>query len=188
MKENSGISLSQLNGIDNHVIASVADNSTSIASHAAFRNDSNPKWTLPKTYMDESDASRVEIILKWILNGESIVNIISGTHKITNITSRLDSMKYNGYLRLLEIDLSIIRSYMTENSWILLEDFKQKHLQDKWICPQCHSILEQGTRKWQCGKCLFWHHEKCSKPKEIKRSVKDPDSTSLFCLACFFVL
>lgn len=167
---------------------STPDNTKSIESFANLQDNSQakPMWAVPRPYEDESDQKKVEIISKWVLIG-NFDNILNGTTKITNITTHLENMHYNGYLRLFGIDLCIIQRYMTDNSWILLEDFKQKHKNDKWICPQCQQILEQNTSTWQCGRCLFWHHENCSQPKVIKRQ-QNSDLTDFLCLACFFVL
>lgn len=141
----------------------------------------------PKSYREEPTQKKAELLLKWISNNGSLDGILNGTTKITNITTKLKDMKYNGYLRLFDIDLTIIKTFMSENSWILLQDFKLKHKQDKWMCPQCHLFLEQDSSTWQCDRCLFWHHEKCSSPKEIRRQ-ENLGLPFRLCLACFFVL
>lgn len=165
--------------IDKHAEATVADNSKSIELNTA----SQSKWTVPKPFRDEPILKRAELMLKWILGDENFENILNGTKKITNITVLLNNMKYNGYLRLFGLDLDIMKIYITESSFILLQDFKLKHKEDKWICPQCQSFLEKQCR-WQCDRCLFWHHEKCSQPKDMR----SPCSNYRLCLACFFIL
>lgn len=94
-------------------------------------------------------------------------------------------MKFNGYLRLFEIDMNILMDRMANSSKLLFEDFKNKRKSDAWKCPQCLSLLAEDSKKWKCDRCLFWHHEKCAKAKQVKRPAK-PDA--LLCTSCFFVL
>lgn len=127
------------------------------------------------------------MILKWIFGLESSENIISGKEKIKNITVRLSKMRFNGYLRLFEIDMNIFNDFMSESSWTLFEDFKSKRRLDAWKCPQCSSLFMESSLKWKCDRCLFWHHEKCAKARLIKQIEESVSEFSL-CDSCFFAL
>lgn len=92
------------------------------------------KWVGPKPFESESTADKVSLILKWIFGSKSHEKIVSG-EKIANITTLLERLQFNSYLRLFEIDMNIMKVHMTENSWILFTDFKKKRENDKWKCP-----------------------------------------------------
>lgn len=133
----------------------------------------------------ESAEKKISIILKWIFGSISCENYLSGSDKIKNIIMHLERMKFNGYLRLFEIDLFILKSYMTENSWIMYNDFKEKHREDAWKCPQCSNLFSKNAQKYQCVKCLFWYHEKCSPPRNFS---KQSSTNVSMCTCCFFSL
>lgn len=140
--------------------------STNVNSTTRITNstdDNSKKWIYPKAFKDESDKIKISMILKWIFGFDSYENIISGKEKIKNIMVRLQKMGFNGYLRLFEIDMSIIKDFMSESSWILFEDFKSKRQLDEWKCPHCSSLFSSDSMKWKCDRCLFWHHVKCAK-------------------------
>lgn len=91
-------------------------------------------------------------------------------------------MSSNGYLRIFEIDLDIIKKYMTETSLILFLDFKEKRQNDAWICPLCQDIATVMQQRWKCARCLFFIHTSCAKPKY---SNWNADSLEHFCFDCF---
>lgn len=137
-----------------------------------------------KTFMDECKEKQIKLVLKWIVEPTELSDILSGNQQIRKITYLLDGMLFNGYLRLFDIDLSMIKKYFTPISWTMLESYKANHKDDNWVCPQCRRHFKSADGKWKCERCLFWYHEKCSKPQEAKRS----DSDVLFCCTCFFNL
>lgn len=145
------------------------------------------KWTQPKPFADEPVKIRIAMVLKWILASDKHDNILSGEEKLTNITVRLGKMKFNGYLRLFEIDMNIIKDYMTDSSWTLYKDFEKKHKKDAWKCPQCSLIFEKSASKWKCHRCLFYFHNKCSKPMQTKLNENSGEGIPL-CNSCFFAL
>lgn len=143
-------------------------------------------WVHPKAFNDETDEMKISIILKWIFGLESYENVINGKEQIKNITVRLNKMKFNGYLRLFEIDMNILKGFMSECSWKLFEDFKSKHELDSWKCAQCTSLFKSGSMKWKCDRCRFCYHEKCTQAKKIQR--KELQSEYSLCNSCFFGL
>lgn len=145
------------------------------------------QWLHPKAFTNESEDTKISMILKWIFGPDSYEGILNGKVKINNITVRLEKMKFNGYLRLFEVDMSIILNRMTVSSWTLFNDFKTKRQNDAWKCPQCTSMFAQNTLKWKCQRCLFWYHEKCTKERKIKCKENLDEDYSL-CDSCFFAL
>lgn len=141
------------------------------------------QWSHPKRFKDESNDAKISMIIKWILTSGSHEGILSGAEKITNIPTRLKAMKFNGYLRLWEVDTNILKNFMSESSWTLLTDFKTKHKDDAWKCPHCNSFFAHDQVKWRCERCIFFYHEKCAK----ERKIKGIEGYSL-CDSCFFAL
>lgn len=143
------------------------------------------QWSHPKRFEDESVEAKISMILKWIFGSDPHDGILSGVEKISNITTRLTKMKYNGYLRLCEVDTNMLMNSMTETSRILFNDFKTKHKDDEWKCPLCNFIFthNQMEVKWKCERCIFFYHEKCAKKREIKGKVEYS-----LCDSCFFLL
>lgn len=172
---------------------------------------SPPHFGPVKTFMEECKEKQIEMTLKWIVNPTELADILNGNNQIRNITSLLDNLQFNGYLRLFEIDtskikkkidlsdcdklitscdsyfdvdLGIIEKYFTPVSWTMLGNYKTNHKNDTWICPQCRRHFGRADGKWKCERCLFWYHETCSRPKKVKRSNTD----AYFCCSCFFNL
>lgn len=141
------------------------------------------QWMHPKRFMDESEEVQTCMIMKWILGSGPHAGISSGAEKIPNITTRLKTMKFNGYLRLLEVDTNNIMDHLTEGSRILFNDFKTKHKDDAWKCPHCNHVFLLNDVKWKCERCLFFYHGKCAK----ERKIKGKEEYSL-CDSCFFAL
>lgn len=141
-----------------------------------------------KPFVEESNGIQIELILKWLK--------IPQTDKleIRNITTYLSAMKFNGYLRLFEIDMLIVKPLMTDISWELFEDFQSKHLNDVWMCPICDLPCKSDSTRWKCVRCLYWYHNACAKPQLV---TKNSQNVTLFdvvvetyelCLSCFFDL
>lgn len=141
------------------------------------------QWSHPKPFKDESDEAKLCMILNWIYGPGSHEGILIGTEKINNITIFLKKMKFNGYLRLVGVDMNILKSRMSENSWTLFEDFQSKHKDGAWKCPQCNSFFAHDQVKWKCDRCLFFYHEICAEERKIKGN----EEYSL-CSSCFFAL
>lgn len=64
-----------------------------------------------KTFIDEPEKNQIELILKWIVEPAMLSDILGGNQQIRNITVLLEGMRFNGYLRLFDINLSMIREY-----------------------------------------------------------------------------
>lgn len=171
----------------NSTISIPEENADKFNSETKSSTSTGNKWTRPKPFEDEPVEMQVSMILKWIFAGDKYEKIMTGSEKLTNITTRLEKMKYNGYLRLFEIDMNIVKEYMTDSSWILYQDFKKKRERDAWKCPLCTLILEQNASNWKCHRCLFHFHEKCSKPMKTKLNGNSGESISL-CSTCLFAL
>lgn len=138
-----------------------------------------------KPFAEETQSMKTKMILTWILNEEPSEDILNGKKKVQNVTTYLNKMKNNSYLRLFEdVDLTMIKDFMTSTSWILLQDFREKHINDKWICPKCNSFLRTNQKFWQCERCLFWYHEKCLTGHIVK--ARGNSSEMLLCGVCFF--
>lgn len=138
----------------------------------------------PKPFAKESRSKQLEIVLKWFLDADSVKNVLNGTMTIQNITEHLEKMKFNGYTRLFDIDLSILKEYLTERSFTLLNAFKIRRKADSCICPQCTFHIEVYDTKWNCERCLFWWHGSCSQFKEVTNS----DNNYKLCYGCFWEL
>lgn len=132
----------------------------------------------------ESDEVKISIVLKWIMQQEPCADILSGKEVIKNIVAYLDKMNYNGYLRLFDIDLNLLKTYMTSISWSLLQDYASKHKNDLWVCPHCKLIFKGNDVKWRCERCLFWYHENCAQPKKLTGQ----DGSYILCFTCLFGL
>lgn len=72
------------------------------------------KFGSVKTFMDESKEKQIDLALKWIVEPGTLPDILGGTRQIKNISCLLDDMRFNGYLRLFDIDLSMIRMVFVE--------------------------------------------------------------------------
>lgn len=161
------------------------ENDSNATVEATVDSTISNKWIHPKSFEEEPVQIKISLIVKWIYGSETFEAILLGKEKITNIETRLESMKFNGYLRLFEVDKNMLYDLMTDNSKILFEDFETKRKGDAWKCPHCSSIFGQGIAKWKCVRCLFWYHEKCAKPMQVKLSgVRD----KFLCNSCFFSL
>lgn len=156
-------------------------NSTSSPAPAVI----SKKWTHPIPFAEESPEVKMSMILKWVCGSGSNGDILSGNKKLTNITALLNSMKFNGYLRLFEIDMNPVMDLMTDSSKILYEDFKNSHKEDAWKCPICSAFFVQNCTKWKCCRCLFRYHERCTKERTVTREAGPGFS---LCDSCFFML
>lgn len=140
--------------------------------------------TPPNSFEKECVENKIHIILRWIFGLDSYENVLKGKEKITNFSIRLDNMQCGRYLRFFEIDMSIMKDYLTENSWRLFNDFKLKRQADAWKCRFCAVIFNEKKMYWKCARCLLQFHQKCSKARSVK--VKG-DEYSL-CDTCLFNL
>lgn len=143
-------------------------------------------YSHPKPFWAESVEIQISMILGWIFRSESYQAVLDREDKIKNITSYLRSMRFNGYLRLFEVDMHIIKDRMTEPSWILFQDFKGKHEKDVCKCPLCTYDFVNDSVKWKCSRCLFYFHEKCSKGRKVSQDVNNEGY--ILCDTCFFKL
>lgn len=148
------------------------------------KETSAQKWHQPKPFADETTENKLAIILKWMCVSNSIENVLKGAEKIKNVVFLLEKMKFNGYLRLFQIDMDIARNCMSDSSWTLYLDFKKRRENDTWKCPQCSSLLLPNVSKWQCAGCLFWIHQECAKAKTNKYRGEEFS----ICPACLFAL
>lgn len=158
---------------------------TSDSTVANVTTTISAKWNHPIPFAEESTEVKMSMILKWICDSESYADILRGKKKLTNITTQLKSMRFNGYLRLFEIDMSCIMDVMTQTSQTLFEDFKNTHKADAWKCPICSTFFVQNSSKWKCCRCLYWYHDRCTKERKVRREGKAGFS---LCDSCFFVL
>lgn len=134
-----------------------------------------------KSFAEETTASKIDITFKWIFpNGHECKD----GKKMQNICMHLTSMTANGYLRLFEIDMTVMKDYMTETSWTLFRNFQEKHMHDPWICSHCNANCNDNENRWKCLRCLLWFHAACSKPQIISSS----GNKTNYCLTCFFNL
>lgn len=167
------------------------NSNSKISSNCAATNTSisptvnSTKWIHPIPFEEESSEIKISMILKWVCGSESYGTILSGKNKLTNITTKLKSMKFNGYLRLFEVDMIPILDLMTESSQSLFDDFKNTHKEDAWKCPICSAFFGQSSSKWKCCRCLFWYHERCTNERKVTRVAKSGFS---LCESCFFSL
>lgn len=137
-----------------------------------------------KPYQQESDDGKIMLLLKWIMQDEPYEQILSGQQVIKNITIQLNKMNYNGYLRLFDIELNILKNYMSDTSWNSLQDFASKRRSDSWVCPHCKHLFVSNEVKWRCERCLFWYHRMCAQPKELHGE----NTIFILCFSCLFEL
>lgn len=142
------------------------------------------KWNQPRPFAAETTENRIAMILKWMCGSNPFENILKGAEKMKNVVFFLEKMKFNGYLRLFQIDMNIVKNCMSDSSWTLYLDFKKRRENDTWKCQQCSSLLLPNVSKWQCAGCLFWIHQECAKPKTNKYRGEEFS----ICPACLFAL
>ena len=123
---------------------------------------------------------QAKILLLWITGVEPQ----KGTKILADVKCYLDAMKFREYMRLFdadEVDLSVLKSWLTAAAFKDLLQFKKDHFYESWICPKCHLELSKAQVKQKgieiCYKCLFWFHKKC-----MGAPVVNYDYT--FCSAC----
>lgn len=132
----------------------------------------------PKSFSNESENAKISIILDWLMPNEKFTE----ETKIQNITFLLNKMDFNGYLRIFEVEFEIIRNHLTDTSWNLLQDFKQKRQNDAWVCPSCMQFVGVMQQRWKCARCLYFYHTHCVQPNYIKGTNEIFDN---FCSKCF---
>lgn len=118
----------------------------------------------PLTFAEESGANKLKILLGWLLPKTECDQVKSGK-KIQNVSTFLNEMKFNGYLRIFSVDYEILKPCMSDNSWKLFLDFKKNRENDAWICGHCAQFLNDNDVQWKCRRCLLCFHEKCAKPQ-----------------------
>lgn len=94
-------------------------------------------------------------------------------------------MEHNSYLRLFVDEIyQILKECCSETSKTLLQDFRVKHENDKFLCPHCN-IATHTDDNWECSRCLLRYHIKCATQKEFKAS---SNNTQVFvlCVKCLF--
>lgn len=130
-------------------------------------------------FIKETDIKKVTRALGWLLPSSERTSAINGI-LIQNIRMHLEEMKQNGYLRLFEIDDKILKPYMSETSWKVFLDFKEKREKDCWICPRCNEFCDHCNQEkcWKCVSCLFYFHTNCCKPQTQEQ---------LQCFSCFYM-
>jgi rubredoxin len=117
----------------------------------------------PKSYANEPDIEKIKMVLNWLRLSDKIEDIMSGKQQVQNITELLTDMHYNRYLRIVhDIDLNLIKVFLSETSWMLLQQFKTHHFNDGWICPSCKKYFQMLDSKWKCSRCLFFYHSLCA--------------------------
>lgn len=124
------------------------------------------------------------MILNW-MKLQKIDEILSGKEVVQNITQHLSAMQHNGYLRILhDVDINLIKVFLSQTSCTLFEQFKQSHLNDGWICPACRKFFGQTDSKWKCSRCLYFFHNFCT----IGHAFDIDDNTKyLLCGTCVFL-
>lgn len=65
-----------------------------------------------KPFEQLSNDDQISFVLEWIMGKQNYAEILNGKQLIKNIKIHLDKMKYNGYLRLLDIDLGMVKDLM----------------------------------------------------------------------------
>lgn len=167
---------------------SVLDGQASVSQYRPIANDTTATCIIlapTKTFTDEPIDVKTKLVLQWIMSDK--LYQAKAEEKIQNICILLNKMKYNGYLRLFEIDMSIVKKYMTDTSWTLFKDFEEKRKNDEWICPHCELMCKKDQVRWKCLRCLYWYHFDCSQPKEIKaKIISGGVDTYNLCFGCFF--
>lgn len=134
---------------DDDSSSTAAQVSTELNTPATDNLVSKPKqWFHPKPFKDESQEAKVSIILKWIFGPVSLEGIITGKKKITNFTIQLENMKFNGYLRLFEIDTNILLKWKCERClfWYHGKCTKERKIKRKEIPGDEYSL---------CDSCFF---------------------------------
>lgn len=129
----------------------------------------------------ETEGAQIALIFRWILQSD---NQQEQTDEIKNITLHLKNMPLNGYLRIFELDFDIVKKCMSDTSWILFLDFKEKRQNDSWICPHCKKFATVMEQRWKCDRCLFFFHTNCTKPQYTNFTASTFEN---FCFDCFTI-
>lgn len=92
------------------------------------------------------------MILSWILKD---------TTNLKNLTSSLDNIKPHDEIdiRLLEVNLSLVKSYFAPELWPSIKKIKQELTRKaKWICMECKQDIFRSQPSVRCDSCLHWVH------------------------------
>lgn len=130
----------------------------------------------PLAFEEESGANKLKLILSWLLPKNERQQVMTGK-LIQNIVKFLNAMKFNGYLRLFDENFELLKQRMTDTSWKLFLNFKEKRKNDEWICPTCAKFYNDKTSGWKCSRCLFYYHNNCAIPNGTNNNL---------CFSCFF--
>lgn len=125
----------------------------------------------PLPFDEETLEARAQIALKWMLNVNTLDrDILNGNKKISDMAHILKKEHPNRYLRVLQnVDLEILREYITETSFDFINDLKETTKNNSFICPTCNFVINQTNEvdEFQCDKCFLFYHRKCSEVYKI---------------------
>lgn len=137
----------------------------------------------------ESENNQSALILKWI-TGKTLSNdILNGSDKLRNISIYLDLLKTQGrrtYLRLKDVNIDLIKEYLSVCSWDLLLDFLKKIIDELNVCHVCKVELQNiNDEIFKCSRCLLYYHEKCENGRKLDNL--GLSSQYFICKNCFFI-
>lgn len=139
-----------------------------------------------QTFFEGSVCEQTKIILSWIMgiNEDEANEYIMNEVQIQNIDFYLEKIKkLNLHLRLLKVDRSLVRNYITGTSWIVLETFMEQHKEDAQHCDQCTLVISVNSNFFVCQKCLLLFHHICNQQHIL---TFDNNQQHVICSECFF--
>lgn len=127
-------------------------------------------------------------MMKWLTGEFPNNDILDESKKLRNISFYLDQLKKQGsrsYLRLMDINVEVIKQYLSECSWNLLEDFLRKNKHELNVCHVCKFELLNNNGIFKCSRCLLYYHDEC----EDRQTLNDSDLSGqyLICKNCYFM-
>lgn len=146
-------------------------------------------------FIRESTDNKKQILLGWLIGEKNVEkHMKESTSQIKNVEGYLETLEKDGrHLRLSRVDLSIIRDYLTNTSWVFLHKYLENHANDENVCDRCTFKLKNNENNFLCQRCLLKYHNICEGLQTVSvRSQQDDydeqSSQQQFCKKCFYHL
>lgn len=66
-------------------------------------------------------------------------------------------------IRILEVNITILRKFFSVDAWKIFKDFKSRiRTIAKWTCNYCRCDVTDEDPTICCDFCLHWHHVRCA--------------------------
>lgn len=175
---------------DNNAMVQMAETTSTVTHFASSdieklsNKNSKSKKSLPVAFKHLSKSNKVKTILTWIMNDIPNESVMNHTRKIDTIQFHLNNIPNNAYMRLFEeVDVNILKEYLSEKAWCELQNFKAEHQNDMWHCHICFAVLSKRKLLIMCDKCMLWFHQTCLRKQSNLKGVAF-NRKVFFCNSC----